>query len=53
MNMLPMQLGDVPATYADIDDLVNEIGFKPRTSIEEGIKKFFVFSAQLDAKKIL
>jgi UDP-glucuronate 4-epimerase len=41
MNMLPMQLGDVPATYADIDDLVNEIGFKPRTPIEDGIRRFF------------
>jgi UDP-glucuronate 4-epimerase len=41
MNMLPMQLGDVPATYADIDDLANEIGFKPRTPIEDGIRRFF------------
>jgi len=41
MNMLPMQLGDVLATYADIDDLVKDVGFKPRTSIEEGIRNFF------------
>ncbi len=39
-NMLPMQLGDVPATYADIDDLYNDVGFKPDTQIEEGIKRF-------------
>jgi UDP-glucuronate 4-epimerase len=39
-NMLPMQTGDVPITYADIDDLMNDVGFKPATSIEEGIKKF-------------
>jgi UDP-glucuronate 4-epimerase len=39
-EMLPMQPGDVPATYADIEDLAREIGFKPATSIEEGIKKF-------------
>jgi UDP-glucuronate 4-epimerase len=39
-NMLPMQVGDVPITYADIDDLVRDIGFKPLTTIEEGIEKF-------------
>jgi UDP-glucuronate 4-epimerase len=39
-NMLPMQPGDVPITYADIDDLMKDVGFKPVTSIEEGIKKF-------------
>ncbi len=39
-NFLPMQDGDVPATYADVSDLVREINFKPDTSIEEGIQKF-------------
>ena len=39
-NLLPMQPGDVPATYADIDDLVRDCNFKPATSIEEGVKKF-------------
>ena len=39
-NLLPMQAGDVPITYADIDELVDDIGFKPETSIEEGIKQF-------------
>ena len=39
-NFLPMQDGDVPATYADVDDLMNDVGFKPATSIEEGIRKF-------------
>jgi UDP-glucuronate 4-epimerase len=39
-EMLPMQPGDVPATYAEIEDLAREIGFKPATSIEDGIKKF-------------
>ena len=37
---LPMQPGDVPTTFADIDDLVNEIGFRPSTSITSGIHKF-------------
>jgi len=39
-NMLPMQPGDVPLTYADIKDLVDEYGFQPSTSIEQGISKF-------------
>ena len=39
-NLLPMQAGDVPATYADVDDLMNDTGFKPQTSIEDGIGKF-------------
>ncbi len=40
IKLLPIQPGDVPATYADVDDLVNDVGFKPTTSIEEGISKF-------------
>jgi len=39
-RMLPMQPGDVPATYADVDDLVADVGFKPATSIEEGVGRF-------------
>ncbi len=39
-TFLDLQPGDVPATYADIDDLYNDVGFKPETSIEEGIGKF-------------
>lgn len=39
-NFLPMQPGDVPATYADIDDLMKAVGFKPSTPMEEGIQKF-------------
>ncbi len=39
-NMLPIQPGDVPATYADVDALTRAVGFKPSTSIEEGVKRF-------------
>lgn len=39
-NLLPMQAGDVPITYADIDELVEDIGFRPKTNIEDGIEKF-------------
>lgn len=39
-NMLPMQQGDVPITYADVDDLMKDVGFKPSTPLEEGINNF-------------
>jgi UDP-glucuronate 4-epimerase len=39
-NMLPMQPGDVLATFADVDDLVRDVGFKPSTPIEVGIERF-------------
>jgi UDP-glucuronate 4-epimerase len=39
-EMLPMQPGDVPATYADIEDLARDIGFRPSTTIEDGIARF-------------
>ncbi len=39
-NLMPIQPGDVPATYADIDDLSKDVGFKPSTPIGDGIKKF-------------
>ncbi|MCG6207752.1 NAD-dependent epimerase/dehydratase family protein [Rhodopseudomonas sp. HC1] len=39
-EMLPMQPGDVPATFADVDDLMRDVGFKPETAIEDGIRSF-------------
>lgn len=39
-NLLPMQPGDVPATCANVDDLMRDVGFKPATSIEAGIERF-------------
>jgi UDP-glucuronate 4-epimerase len=39
-ELLPMQPGDVPATYADVDDLMREVEFKPSTPIGEGIQRF-------------
>ncbi len=39
-NLLPLQPGDVPDTYADIDDLVNEFGYRPNTSVEVGVRRF-------------
>ncbi|MDA8958130.1 NAD-dependent epimerase [Gammaproteobacteria bacterium] len=39
-NLLPMQPGDVPNTFADIDPLIEDYGFKPKTSIEDGMANF-------------
>ena len=39
-EMMPMQPGDVPTTYADVDDLVRDVGFRPATPIEDGIHRF-------------
>lgn len=39
-NMLPLQPGDVPDTYADVEALVQDVGYRPNTSIEQGITNF-------------
>ena len=39
-NFLPMQLGDIPDTWADVEALVREVGYRPRTELEVGVKKF-------------
>src|SRR5262249_28464699 len=39
-KFLPMQAGDVPCTYADMEDLYRDFGFRPTTTIEEGLRKF-------------
>ena len=39
-NMLPIQPGDVTATWADVRDLVDDLGYKPNTSIQEGVSRF-------------
>ncbi len=39
-ELLPMQAGDVPITFADTEDLVNDFGFKPRTPLREGLRNF-------------
>jgi UDP-glucuronate 4-epimerase len=42
-EFLDLQPGDVPATYADIDDLIKDVGFKPETTIETGINQFILW----------
>ncbi|WP_163834778.1 NAD-dependent epimerase [Spartinivicinus ruber] len=40
MNLLPLQPGDVPDTYANVEDLVNDVDYKPSTTVAEGIDQF-------------
>lgn len=40
MELLPLQLGDVPASHADVTDLVRDTGYKPATPIEDGVRAF-------------
>jgi UDP-glucuronate 4-epimerase len=39
-NLLPLQLGDVPDTYADVEDLVRDVGYQPATTVEQGVRAF-------------
>jgi UDP-glucuronate 4-epimerase len=39
-NLLPLQPGDVPDTWADVEDLVTDVGYRPKTPVEEGVKRF-------------
>jgi len=39
-NYLPMQLGDVPTTFANVDELIDDVGFKPETAIRDGLTRF-------------
>jgi UDP-glucuronate 4-epimerase len=39
-NLLPLQAGDVPDTYADVEDLVRDVGYRPATPVEVGVRKF-------------
>ena len=39
-NYLPMQPGDVPVTFADVDELIDEVGYKPETAVRDGMCKF-------------
>ena len=43
IEMLPMQPGDVPATYADVDDLMRDVGFRPETPIADGVARFIAW----------
>ena len=40
MNLLPLQAGDVPDTLADVETLTRDVGYRPSTPVEEGVKRF-------------
>ena len=45
-NLLPLQAGDVPDTFADVEELVQEVGYKPATPVEEGVRRFIEWYVQ-------
>lgn len=49
-NFLPLQQGDVPATWADVDDLSKNLNYKPKTPVKEGIKQFVKWYLQYYGK---
>lgn len=42
-NLMPIQPGDVPSTYADVSDLVRDMGYKPATPVQEGVNRFIAW----------
>ena len=51
-NVLPMQPGDVPLTFADIDPLKKTFNFTPKTPIDKGIEKFVDWYRNIDLKRV-
>ncbi|MEA1647484.1 NAD-dependent epimerase [Nitrospirillum sp. BR 11164] len=49
IRLLPIQPGDVPATWADIDDLAHDIGYAPATPVEEGVARFVAWFKEYSA----
>jgi UDP-glucuronate 4-epimerase len=52
-NFLPMQAGDVPSTYADVDDLRSDIGFEPKTPLGEGIARWAAWFREYAARDVI
>ena len=50
-NLLPMQPGDVPDTFADVDDLARDVGYRPSTPVEVGVKRFVEWYLDFYKKK--
>ncbi|MGB5250504.1 MAG: capsular biosynthesis protein CpsI, partial [Gammaproteobacteria bacterium] len=50
-NLLPLQAGDVPDTWADVEDLVRDVGYRPVTPVEEGVKRFVDWFMQYEGAK--
>ena len=50
VELAPMQPGDVPETWADVDDLMRDVGFRPTTPIEEGVRRFAAWYREFHAQ---
>ena len=50
VELVPMQPGDVPETKADVDDLMRDVGFRPATPIEEGVRRFAAWYREFHAQ---
>ncbi|MGB5590518.1 MAG: capsular biosynthesis protein CpsI, partial [Gammaproteobacteria bacterium] len=50
-NLLPLQAGDVPDTWADVEDLARDVGYRPVTPVEEGVKRFVDWFMQYEGAK--
>jgi UDP-glucuronate 5'-epimerase len=51
-NFLPLQAGDVPATFADVSDLVADFDYKPNTKVNDGVAKFVEWYSEFYGIKI-
>ncbi|WP_172199927.1 NAD-dependent epimerase [Campylobacter sp. RM16188] len=51
-NFMPIQAGDVPATYADVSGLINDFDYKPSTSVNDGVAKFIEWYVEFYGVKI-
>lgn len=49
-ELVPMQAGDVPVTYADTSDLERDLGFKPKTSLRDGLRSFAQWYKEFNSK---
>jgi len=52
-NFMPLQAGDVPATYADVTDLVDDLGYKPDTPVQEGVDRFVEWYLEFFGKSVI
>jgi UDP-glucuronate 4-epimerase len=50
-NLMPLQPGDVPASHADVSDLIADMGYKPQTPIQEGINRFIDWYLEFYGKR--
>jgi UDP-glucuronate 4-epimerase len=52
MQILPLQAGDVPDTYANVEDLIDQFHYKPSTTVEQGVANFVAWYADTFVKSL-